>query len=75
MASTAYKFQVNTTAASDVNLTSISTNPDLVPVATPREGGFTLRKALLVTVQSKYRLVHMSIRSIYELPVFPVHLR
>jgi hypothetical protein len=43
MASTAYKFQVNTTAASDVNLTSISTNPDLVPVATPREGGFTLR--------------------------------
>jgi hypothetical protein len=39
----AYKFNVNTTAASDVDLTSIDNNPDLVPVATPREGGFTLR--------------------------------
>jgi hypothetical protein len=43
MANVAHKWQVNGTAASDVDYTSISTNPDVVPVATPREGGFTLR--------------------------------
>jgi hypothetical protein len=43
MANTAHKWQVNQTAASDVDYTSISTNPDVLPVATPREGGFTLR--------------------------------
>lgn len=32
-----------TTIGSDVNLTSVTVNPDAAPTATPRQGGFTLR--------------------------------
>lgn len=42
----AYLFNVSTTAASDIDLTAIATNPDVWPVATPRAGGFTLRNRI-----------------------------
>lgn len=34
---------LTSTSAATVDLTSIGTNPDLAPVSTPRQGGFTLR--------------------------------
>jgi len=34
---------LTSTSAATVDLTSVSTNPDVAPVSTPRQGGFTLR--------------------------------
>lgn len=46
MASVAYKF--NVAVSSLINLTSVSNNPSVAPVTTPRQGGFTLRNRINV---------------------------